>query len=153
MYLKLVRQPPNGETLHGHLYIDGKLYCDTLERTSVAVLPLVYPVQVTMSPKFKRLLPLLCNVPTPPSPLGKGDVKSGGVRTGIRIHRGSRPEHSQGCILVSPDVEQSITQLLLKAQHEHEEIRLEISDYLPDYKDDECPAHECAPRNRCLDNA
>jgi len=64
MYLKLVRQPPNNETLHGHLYIDGKLYCDTLERTSVAVLPLVYPVQVTMSPKFKRLLPPTVQCPS-----------------------------------------------------------------------------------------
>jgi len=111
MYLKLQRQPPNGETLRGHLYIDGKFYCDTLERTSKAIQPLIYAVQVTQSPKFKRLLPLVMNVPG---------------RTGIRIHRGSRPEHSQGCILVASDVEQSITQLLLTAQREREEIRLEI---------------------------
>jgi len=111
MYLKLQRQPPDNETLRGHLYIDGKLYCDTLERTSKAIQPLIYAVQVTQSPKFKRLLPLVMNVPG---------------RTGIRIHRGSRPEHSQGCILVASDVEQSITQLLLTAQREREEIRLEI---------------------------
>jgi len=113
MYLKLVRQPPEGEKIEGVMEVDGKYYCNTLERTSKAVLPLVYSVQVTMSPKFKRLLPLVMNVPG---------------RTGIRIHRGSRPEHSQGCILVASDVEQSLTQLLLNAQQAHEEIQMEICD-------------------------
>jgi len=139
MYLKLQRKPPNNEWLPGTLYIDGREYTSTLERTSKSILPLIYPVQVTQSPKFKRLLPLVCNVPN---------------RSGIRIHVGVKPEHSTGCILVpNRKIEGDLTQLLLKAQHEHEEIRLEISDYLPDYTDDECPAHECAPRNRCLDNA
>jgi len=149
MYLKLQRQPPEGEWLRGKLYnltsnsasgltSDSKAVyiCDTLERTSKSIQPLIYPVQVTMSPKFNRLLPLVMNVPG---------------RTGIRIHRGSRPEHSQGCILVTSDVEQSLTQLLLKAQKEHEEIRLEISNFRPDYTDSPCPSHLCAPRNRELD--
>ena len=41
-----------------------------------------------MSPKFKRLLPIVQNVPQ---------------RSGIRIHRGSKPEHSTGCVLVVGD--------------------------------------------------
>ena len=69
-----------------------------------------------MSPHFKRLLPLVCNVPN---------------RAGIRIHRGTKPEHSRGCILVPPDVEKALTQELLEQQKRHEEIRIEIVDYRP----------------------
>ena len=105
------------------------------------------------------------------------------MRQGIRFHRGTKPEHSTGCILVvadnnndntdnlrgnqlpaalkenipcrsrdidssgtlSPlssklipvgsrtaaDVEQELTRLILKAQNEHEEIILEVSDFRP----------------------
>jgi len=150
MYLKLIRQPPEGEWLRGKLYdlssdsasgltSDSKAVClcDTLERTSKSILPLIYALQVTQSPKFKRLLPLVCNVPN---------------RSGIRIHVGVKPEHSTGCILVpNRKIEGDLTQLILKAQHEHEEIRLEIADFRPEYSDDPCPAHLCAPRNRDLD--
>jgi hypothetical protein len=52
------------------------------------ILALCYHVAVTQSPKFKRLLPIVQNVPS---------------RTGIRFHRGTKPEHSTGCILVVAD--------------------------------------------------
>jgi hypothetical protein len=68
-------------------------------------------VQVTQSPRFKRLLPILCQVPG---------------RTGIRFHRGSLPEHSRGCILVSAINEQLLTSRWLAEQTAHEETRLEI---------------------------
>jgi hypothetical protein len=68
-------------------------------------------VQVTQSPRFKRLLPILCQVPG---------------RTGIRFHRGSLPEHSRGCILVSPANEQLLTSRWLAEQTAKEETRLEI---------------------------
>ena len=44
-----------------------------------------YKVERTWSPKFKKFLPELLDVPD---------------RSGIRIHRGSLPEHSRGCILL-----------------------------------------------------
>ena len=44
-----------------------------------------YPVERTWSPKFKKFLPELIDVPD---------------RFGIRIHRGTLPEHSRGCILL-----------------------------------------------------
>ena len=48
-------------------------------------------------------------------------------RSGIRIHRGTKPEHSKGCILVPDiDTEQSITTALLKEQKARDEIRLAI---------------------------
>ena len=112
MYLTLIRQQPNGNWLRGKLLIDGNEFCSTLENTSTAILELWYTVSVTMSPKFKRLLPIVNQVPS---------------RSGIRIHRGTRPEHSSGCILVPPDKEQELTNLLLQAQNERETIYLDVT--------------------------
>ena len=71
---------------------------------------------VTQSPRFKRLLPIVQNVPQ---------------RSGIRIHRGTMPEHSSGCVLVPAEKEKELTNKLLKAQQEHEEIILEVEEYRP----------------------
>ena len=67
-----------------------------------------------MSPKFKRLLPVLEQVPG---------------RSGIRFHRGTKPEHSKGCILVCPAYEQELTARFLAEQRSHEDCRLEICNY------------------------
>ena len=85
--------------------------CPTLENADYLIPALIYRVSVTRSPKFKRLLPVLNQVPG---------------RSGIRIHRGTKPEHSKGCILVSPTDEQSLTALFLAEQSANEETRLEI---------------------------
>ena len=116
MYLELIRNKPHGSAITGRLVIDGRWFCDTLERVGYQILPLCYPVKVTRSPKFKRLLPLVSNVPQ---------------RSGIRFHRGNRPEHSTGCILLSKDKEIELTQLILQAQNSHEEIILEVTDFRP----------------------
>ena len=55
----------------------------TLENADFLIPAGTYPVERTWSPKFKKFLPLII-VPD---------------RSGIRIHRGTIPEHSQGCIL------------------------------------------------------
>ena len=116
MYLELIRNKPHGSAITGRLVIDGRWFSDTLERVGYQILPLCYPVKVTRSPKFKRLLPLVSNVPQ---------------RSGIRFHRGTRPEHSTGCILLSKDKEIELTQLILQAQNSHEEIILEVTDFRP----------------------
>ena len=69
-----------------------------------------------MSPKFRRLLPIVQNVPG---------------RLGIRFHVGKVPKHSTGCILL-PDreTENHFTNLLLDIQA-HEEIILEVTDFRP----------------------
>ena len=187
MYIKLIRNEPRGNALTGRLVIDGRWFCDTLERVGYQIPPLCYHVAVTMSPKFKRRLPIVQNVPRSApaftedsadepkasasggnlfrrtesessepneiykisAPKGQGDL-----RTGIRFHRGTKPEHSTGCILVvadnnpsplhstpytlhspkgrtSADVEQELTRLILKAQEAHEEIILEVTDFRP----------------------
>ena len=176
MYIKLIRNAPKGSAITGRLVIDGRWFCNTLERKGYEILALCYHVCVTQSPKFKRLLPLVCGVPSSvescrivedsvesssaektmlnhsTQPLHKATPCA--MRSGIRFHRGTKPEHSTGCILVvadnnplplhstpytlhppkgrtSADVEQELTRLILKAQNEHEEIILEVTDYKP----------------------
>ena len=115
MYIQLIRNKPQGNAIRGRLVIDGRWFCYTLERKGVEIPALCYHVCVTQSPRFKRLLPIVQNVPQ---------------RSGIRIHRGSKPEHSSGCVLVPDRVtEDNLTQIILKAQQEHEEIILEVSDF------------------------
>ena len=143
MYIRLIRNKPQGNAITGRLVINGRWFCYTLERVGYQIPALCYHVAVTMSPKFKRLLPLVQNVPASPksSPKGKdfnSDEKlpslqgGAGGRQGIRFHRGTKPEHSTGCILVpNRAIEKELTDLILKAQNEHEEIILEVIDYRP----------------------
>ena len=132
MYYKLIRNNTslgasneNSKAVHGKLYRvshytnkrTGELVerlhyiCDTLENADYLIPALVYKVQVTQSPKFRRLLPCLVQVPG---------------RSGIRVHRGTQPEHSKGCILVSQEKEHLLTELWLKEQQNHEETRIEF---------------------------
>lgn len=134
MKLKLIRKYCNETYTIGKLYIDGVYYCNTLEDTvrdltkenkvyaQTAIPSGVYKVVVTMSNKFKRLLPLLLNVP---------------YFEGIRIHRGNTANDSAGCILLgenkvkgkvinSTKYEIDLTNKLLSAQNNKEEITIEI---------------------------
>ena len=132
MYIKLIRNAPQGSAITGRLIIDGRWFCNTLERVGYQIPALCYPVKVSMSPKFKRLLPIVQNVPQ---------------RNGIRIHRGSKPEHSTGCILVTADKEIELTNLLKQVQNNHEEIILEVFDFRPGTElgyNTPCPSSECA---------
>lgn len=126
MYIKLIRNEAKGNAITGRLVIDGTWLCDTLERKGYEILALCYHVQVTMSPKFKRLLPLVCGVPQ--TEAKRREAK--GERQGIRFHVGTKPEHSTGCVLVpNRAIEKELTDLILKAQKEHEEIILEVCDF------------------------
>ena len=129
MYYKLIRQRPAGKAVRGAIYRtehrfsrSAEIYkeyftkvCDTLENLDCLVPALIYKIAVTQSAKFKRLLPVLQNVPG---------------RTGIRFHRGTKPEHSKGCILVAATDEQKLTTLFLAEQNDKQEIRLEIYENL-----------------------
>ena len=153
MYLKLIRNKANGNAITSRLVIDGRWFCNTLERVGYQILALCYPVRVTQSPKFKRLLPLVCGVPRSRSSEvqefrgsgvtseqaqsatehlnSKASEPRSALRSGIRFHRGTRPEHSTGCVLVPADKEKLLTDLILKAQKANEEIILEVIDYSP----------------------
>ena len=125
MYYKLIREKSEGTAVRGKLYRTSHYYnkrldklverlhyvCSTLENADYLVPALIYRLAVTNSPRFKRPLPVLCQVPG---------------RSGIRFHRGTKPEHSKGCILVSAADEQKLTALWLKEQNNHEETRLEF---------------------------
>ena len=127
MYYKLIRMPGEGKAVRGRLFWTSHYFnhrtnqyaevlhpiCDTLENADYLIPALIYEVGVTQSPKFQRLLPIVRQVPN---------------RTGIRFHRGSRPEHSKGCILIAPNMEQELTARWLAEQSAREETRLEICD-------------------------
>jgi hypothetical protein len=124
MYIRLIRNQAKGTAITGRLVIDGRWFCNTLERVGYQIPALCYHVAITQSPKFKRLLPIVQNVPRLPiadSGVPEQSIDCWGAlseasnrakpvqypaaecRTGIRIHRGTKPEHSTGCILVVAD--------------------------------------------------
>ena len=135
MYYKLIRAMPDDKAVPGKLYRVSHYYnkrtgllverlhfiCSTLENADYLVPALIYRVQVTQSPRFKRLLPVLTQVPG---------------RSGIRFHRGSLPEHSKGCILISASMEQSLTARWLSEQTASEETRLEICNNINYYRNE-----------------
>lgn len=102
MELILERKVKNATSTEGNLYIDGKWFCHTIEdvvrakpgewKKSVKVyaktaIPYgIYRVLVTYSPKFKRMLTAILDVPD---------------FTGIRIHSGTSENSSAGCVIVS----------------------------------------------------
>ena len=112
----------------GKMYLNGEYFCDTLEDAirpvkipnETAIPAGIYKVEVTYSPRFKRSLPLLVDVPN---------------YTGIRIHEGSNKDHTSGCILVGFNTSKGILsdsrkisdQLTEKLKSLSEPIEIEIS--------------------------
>lgn len=112
----------------GKMYLNGEYFCDTLEDAirpvkipnETAIPAGTYKVEVTYSPRFKRNLPLLVDVPN---------------YTGIRIHEGSNKDHTSGCILVGFNTSKGILsdsrkvsdQLTEKLKSLSEPIEIEIS--------------------------
>lgn len=110
MKLLLTRRFKGPDYTIGDLFLDGKFFCNTLE-DPVRILPLLcfdtaqgvkcrckekeygrtaipaghYTVTMTYSPRFKRNLPYLHDVPH---------------FLGILIHSGNDASHTEGCILV-----------------------------------------------------
>ena len=140
MYYKLIRQQagPSSERPHdprnavrGTLYAVEHRYSGsageykehltrvaaTLENADYLIPALIYKVQVNLSPRFGTLMPLLMQVPG---------------RSGIRIHGGTKPGHSQGCILITNRREyQALVRSLLAEQETAAPIYLELCDYRP----------------------
>lgn len=148
MKLKLYREFFTPTETLGSLYIDGKFFCYTLEdkdrnlRSSMALTDILtrkvsretaipygkYKVSVTMSNRFKRLMPLIHNVP--------------GFE-GVRLHGGNTHHNTEGCPLVArqrninkvyPTIkkitnwifgstEKELTALLAKGEHEIEIVK------------------------------
>ena len=105
MKLELVRIANRPTYCIGKLYIDGVWFCDTIEDTDrglddsmsvdeilkkkikgeTAIPTGIYKIEITYSPKYKRMMPLILGV--------KG-------YSGIRIHSGNTSKDTEGCLLV-----------------------------------------------------
>ena len=110
MEIRLTRKNRDGKAVRGCLCFEGQEIA-TLENADYIIPVGMYEVSVTYSPRFKRMLPLVMQVPQ---------------RSGIRFHRGTKPEHSKGCILVSAAKEQQITAQWLALQASNEPIKITI---------------------------
>lgn len=93
MKIEVKRLHRTSNSTIGELTIDGKFECYTLEdverdvkiKGETAISKGTYKVIINQSNRFKRLLPLLINVPN---------------FEGVRIHAGNSNHDTEGCILV-----------------------------------------------------
>ena len=108
--IHLIRTSKDGQAVRGLMRVNGQEIA-TLENADYVIPEGTYPIAVTWSPKFKRMLSIVLNVPG---------------RSGIRVHRGTKPEHSRGCILVSATNEQELTAKWLALQASNEPIKITI---------------------------
>ena len=97
----LLREPPTETQTLGALYVDRHHYAHTCEdrdryleaggmkQAEITAIPRgYYRVTVTFSNRFKKDLPLVCDVPQ---------------FSGIRIHGGNSHEDTEGCILIGQE--------------------------------------------------
>jgi len=108
--IHLTRISRKDNAVYGRLHFEGQEIA-TLENADYIIPVGTYAIRVTWSPRFKRMLPLVEQVPG---------------RSGIRFHRGTKPEHSKGCILVSAVNEQELTAKWLALQASNEPIKITI---------------------------
>lgn len=134
MNIDVKRDARVGASTLGKLYIDGIYQCETLEDVvrapgvkihgQTAIPAGEYQVLVTMSQRFKRLLPLLLDVP--------------GFE-GVRIHPGNTDADTEGCILVGRGRERNIVtdsraafgplmNAIEGARRAHEPVTIRITD-------------------------
>ena len=141
MNLKLKRRYFCDKYTIGSLYLNDKYFCDTLEDPNRDInkngkfdngeikikgntcIPFgKYKIIVNLSPKFKRELPRLLDVPS---------------FEGVLIHRGNTAKDTEGCILVGENkvkgmvinstiYEQKIVNILKEIQSRGEQITIEI---------------------------
>ena len=109
--IRLIRKSKESKAVRGLIRM-GAQEVVTLENADYVIPAGTYPIAVTFSPKFQKNLPLIDKVPK---------------RSGIRIHTGSRPEHSQGCVLVNARDKEKIIEYLTKNKQNNEESVIHIS--------------------------
>ena len=139
MEIKLVRIAFKETYTIGKLYVDGKYFCDTIEDTDrgldnsmtsneilrkkvkgqTAIPTGHYNIDITYSPKYKRMMPLLLDV--------KGF-------SGIRIHSGNTAKDTEGCLIVGKNKKVGMVlesrdtyQRLFKMMEGQEDITIDIT--------------------------
>lgn len=93
MKIKLVRKKGTAGFTEGRLYIDDDFECFTVEdaeravkvQNKTAIPKGEYPITISMSTRFKKMLIEVQNVPN---------------FTGVRIHSGNSSKDTEGCIIV-----------------------------------------------------
>lgn len=99
MELLLIRNTCTNNSTIGDLLIDGEYFCHTIEDVvresgekvsgQTAIPSGKYEVVLSMSRRFKKLLPELLNVPN---------------FAGVRMHGGNTSEDTEGCIIVAKNI-------------------------------------------------
>ena len=121
--IKLIRENKAGNAVFGKMsfemlnrnYENETFTQPTLENADFIIPAGIYPVERTWSPRLKKALPEILDVPD---------------RTGIRIHMGSKPEHSKGCILLDMVGMSNINCLLNQLEeNEDEKVQIEIVEH------------------------
>ena len=116
--VNIQRTTRQGKAVQGRMTIpleQGYRLYPTLENADFIIPAGTYPLRLTWSPRFKKMLPLIDEVPD---------------REGIRIHLGTKPEHSTGCVLVSQAAIDDL-QILFnqrKKWYDEEEMLICVSD-------------------------
>ena len=119
--ITLIRNRRAGKAVYGQLSFEMRnreyaletFSMPSLENADYLIPAGTYPVERTWSPRFKKFLPLIENVPD---------------REGIRIHRGALPEHSKGCILLDLAGMSNIMILFNQLENEDEKAQIETID-------------------------
>lgn len=139
MRIELVRIAFKSTYTIGKLYVDGKYFCDVLEdvdrgldssmteseilkkkvKGQTAIPTGHYVINITYSPKYKRMMPLLLDV--------KGF-------SGIRIHSGNTAKDTEGCLIVGKNKKVGMVlesrgtyQRLFKMMEGQKEITIDIT--------------------------
>lgn len=110
MKIKLIRKYRKETYTIGKLYVDGVYFCDTIEdrdrglnndmglaeimakkRYGETAIPYgTYDVEITYSPKYKRMMP---------------EIKGVKGFSGIRIHSGNTSKDTLGCLIVGKNTQ------------------------------------------------
>ena len=139
MKIELVRIAFKNTYTIGKLYVDDTYFCDVLEdvdrgldssmseseilekkvKGQTAIPTGHYVINITYSPKYKRMMPLLLNV--------KG-------YSGIRIHSGNTAKDTEGCLIVGKNKKVGMVlesrdtyQRLFKMMEDQKEITIDIT--------------------------
>ena len=114
----LTRQNKIGKAVNGNITFpigERSFTYPTIENADFIIPAGTYPLNRTWSPKFKKLLPIIEEVPE---------------REGIRIHTGTKPEHSTGCVLVGAMAAANLDIMFnyIEKNTENENVQIEITD-------------------------
>lgn len=118
--ITLARTNKKGKAVNGTLTFpigERSFSYPSLENADFLIPSGTYPLNRTWSPRFKKRLAEIQNVPE---------------RTGIRIHMGTKPEHSQGCILSNFAAISNLDIMFnyIEKNTEDEKVQIEIIDSL-----------------------